>query len=156
DFYCFEEPLPQGINYAGYDELTRTLDIAVAGGEVLDSRASARDHIVKRSFDIIQPDVGLCGGIAEVLFIAEMARLFSVQCIPHCWMGVIGIAAALQVISLMPNNNWGYSSDQPMLEFDTSENPFREELAVKPFALDDGYVKVPTGPGLGIEVNEDV
>ena len=123
---------------------------------MLDSRASARDHIVKRSFDIIQPDVGLCGGIAELLFIAEMARLFSVQCMPHCWMGAIGIAAALQVLSLMPNNNWGFSSDQPMLELDTSENPFREKIVAKPFAIDQGYVQVPTGPGLGIEVDEAV
>src|SRR5436305_2791511 len=75
DFYCFEEPLPQAPNYAGYAELARTLDIAIAGGEVLDSRGSAREHITGRSFDIIQPDVSLCGGIGEVLFIAEMARL---------------------------------------------------------------------------------
>jgi D-galactarolactone cycloisomerase len=156
DFYCFEEPLPQGINYAGYDELTRSLDIAVAGGEVLDSRAAARDHIAKRSFDIIQPDVNLCGGIAEVLFIAEMARLWSVQCVPHCWSGGIAIAAALQVVSLIANNTWGYSSDQPMLELDTAENPFREELVVKPLAIDKGYIHVPTGPGLGIEVDEEV
>ncbi len=48
DFYCFEEPLPQGLNYAGYDTLTQSLDIAIAGGEVLDSRTAARDHIAKR------------------------------------------------------------------------------------------------------------
>src|SRR5258708_25088004 len=97
DFYCFEEPLPQGLNYAGYDVLSASLDIAVAGGEVLDSRATARDHIVKRSFDVIQPDVSLCGGVAEVLFIAEMARIFSVQCVPHCCAGAIATAATLQV-----------------------------------------------------------
>src|SRR5207248_3987355 len=54
DFYCFEEPLPQTLNYAGYDVLTRELDIGISGGEVLDSRATAREHILKRSFDIIQ------------------------------------------------------------------------------------------------------
>src|SRR4030095_8876842 len=79
DFYCFEEPLPQAPNYAGYDVLTQSLDIGVSGGEVLDSRATAREHIVKRSFDIIQPDVSLCGGVAEVLFIAEMAHMFGIQ-----------------------------------------------------------------------------
>lgn len=157
DFYCFEEPLPQGLNYAGYDELTKSLDIAVAGGEVLDGRVSAREHIAKRSFDIIQPDVVLCGGIAELLFIAEMARLWSIQCVPHCWSGAINIAATLQVLSLLPPATFGHSSDQPMLEFDVAENPFREELLVKPFRVDaDGLVAVPTGPGLGIELNEDV
>jgi D-galactarolactone cycloisomerase len=156
DFYCFEEPLPQGLNYAGYDVLTQSLDIAVAGGEVLDSRISAREHIVRRSFDIIQPDVVLCGGIAEVLFIAEMARLWSVQFLPHCWSGAIGLAATLQLLSLLPTETHGHSADAPMLEFDVAENPFREELPTKPFQLEDGYVAVPTGPGLGIEIDEDV
>jgi D-galactarolactone cycloisomerase len=155
DFYCFEEPLPQGLNYAGYDVLTQSLDIAVSGGELFDSRSAARDHIVKRSFDIIQPDVTLCGGVAEVLFIAEMARLFSVQCLPHCWSGAIAIAATLQVLSLLPNYTHGFSSDAPMLEFDTLENPFREEIVCQPFQLKQGHVDIPTGPGLGIEINEE-
>lgn len=156
DFYWFEEPLPQGDNYAGYDALTAALDIALAGGEGLASRAQARDHIVKRSFDIIQPDVILCGGVAETLFIAEMARLWGMQCLPHCYAGAIAIAATLQVLSLLPTFNWGFSSDEPMLEFDTHENPFRDELIARPFAIDRGRIAVPTGPGLGIEVDEDV
>jgi len=155
DFYCFEEPLPQGLNYAGYDVLTQSLDIAVAGGEALDSRASARDHVVKRSFDIIQPDTTLCGGIAEVLFIAEMARLWSVQCVPHCWAGAISNAATLQVLSLLPPYNWGFTADAPMLEYDVAENPFRDEIVTKPIEVKNGYVAVPTAPGLGIEVNEE-
>src|SRR5436190_10265085 len=157
DFYCFEEPLPQGQNYAGYDVLCESLDICVAGGEGLDSRVAARDHIVKRSFDMIQPDVVLCGGISEALFIAEMARLWSVQCVPHCWSGVIGIAATLQLLSLLPDATFGFTSDQPMLEHDLLENPFREELSPKPFQINSqGFVEIPTGPGLGIEVNEEV
>jgi D-galactarolactone cycloisomerase len=156
DFYCFEEPLPQGLNYAGYDELTKSLDIAVAGGEVLDSRASARDHVVKRSFDIIQPDVSLCGGIGEVLFICEMARLFSIQAVPHCWSGALTIAATLQVLSLLPPYTFGFTSDAPMLEFDTFENPFRDEIVTKPFRLEEGRVTIPTGPGLGVEIIESV
>lgn len=156
DFYCFEEPLPQGLDYAGYDVLTASLDIALAGGEVLDSRSRARDHIVKRSFDIIQPDVTLCGGIGEVIFIAEMARLFGVQCVPHCWSGAIAIAATMQVLAVLPPYTPGFTSDQPMLEFDTFESPFREEIIVKPFQLEQGHMAIPTGPGLGIEINEDL
>ncbi|HEY2416079.1 MAG TPA: mandelate racemase/muconate lactonizing enzyme family protein [Pirellulaceae bacterium] len=157
DFYCFEEPLPQGQNYAGYEVLCQSLDICIAGGEGLDSRVAARDHIVKRSFDMIQPDVLLCGGIGEALFIAEMARLWSVQCVPHCWSGVIGIAATLQLLSLLPDATFGFSSDQPMLEHDLLENPFRDELSTKPFQINSqGFVEIPTGPGLGIEINEEV
>lgn len=157
DFYCFEEPLPQGLNYAGYDVLTQSLDICVAGGEGLDSRVTARDHIVRRSFDMIQPDVVLCGGIGEALFIAEMARLFSVQCVPHCWSGAIGIAATLQLLALLPDATFGFSSDQPLLEHDTLENPFREELTSRPFRIAaDGQIDIPTGPGLGIEIDESI
>ncbi len=157
DFYCFEEPLPQAPNYAGYDELTKSLDIAVAGGEVLDSRAIAKDHIVKRSFDIIQADVCLCGGIAEVLFICEMARLFGIQALPHCWAGAIVIAASLQLNSLLAPHFQGFvGGDEPMQEFDVYENPFRDEIVAKKFELKNGYFDVPTGPGLGIEINEEV
>ena len=156
DFYCFEEPLPQGLNYAGYDLLTASLDICIAGGEVLDSRTSARDHIVKRSFDLIQPDVILCGGIAETLFIAEMERMWSIPCVPHCWSGAVGLAAAVQVVSLLPPPTHGFTADEPMVELDTAENPFRDLLVTKPFQLVDGRVAVPTGPGLGIEIDERV
>lgn len=157
DFYCFEEPLPQAANYAGYDELTRKLDIAIAGGEVLDWRGTARDHITKRSFDIIQPDVSLCGGVAEVLFICEMARLFSIQALPHCWAGAITIAATLQVLSLLSAHYLGSTvGDEPMMEFDVYENPFRDEIVTKKFELDKGYFAVPRGPGLGIEIDEKV
>jgi len=157
DFYMFEEPLPQSPNYAGYDELTRSLDIAVAGGEVLGARATARDHIVKRSFDIIQADVSLCGGIAEVLFISEMARLFGIQALPHCWAGAIVIAASLQLNSLLAPHFQGFAGgDEPMMEFDVYENPFRDEIVTKKFELKEGYFDVPTAPGLGIEINEEV
>ena len=157
DFYCFEEPLPQAPNYAGYDVLTQSLDIGVSGGEVLDSRATAREHIIKRSFDIIQPDVSLCGGIAEVLFICEMARLFGIQAMPHCYAGAIVIAATLHVNALLPPHYQGFTGgDEPMLELDTYENPFRDVIVAKPFEIKQGYVDVPTGPGLGIEIDEDV
>ncbi len=154
DFYCFEEPLPEGQNYEGYDVLTQSLDIAISGGEAMESRNKAREHIVKRSFDIIQPDVTLCGGVAEALFIAEMARLWSVQCIPHCWASAVAVAATLQVLSLLPKYTFGHTSDEPMLEFDVY-NPFRDELVTKPFELKDGRIEIPSGPGLGIEVNEE-
>ena len=108
----------------------------VAGGEVLDSRATAREHIVKRSFDIIQADVSLCGGIAEVLFISEMARLFGIQALPHCWAGAIVIAASLQLNSLLNVHYQGFvGGDEPMMEFDVYENPFRDEIVTQKFEL---------------------
>lgn len=157
DFYCFEEPMPQSPNYAGYDELAKSLDIALAGGEALDSRATAREHVARRSFDIIQADASLCGGIAEVLFISELAHLFGMQSLPHCWGGALVIAATMQINSLLPMHYQNFAGgDEPMLEFDVYENPFRDEIVTKKFELKKGYFDVPTGPGLGIEIDEEV
>lgn len=155
-FYWFEEPLPEA-HYAGYPELRQKLQIALAGGEVLDSRGVAKDLLCKQAFDIIQPDLSLCGGIGECLFVAEMASLWSVQCNPHCWGGAITIAATLHVLSLLPDATWGHSAESPMLELDLIENPFRDRLATRPpETTKDGYMEVPKGPGLGIEIDEEM
>jgi D-galactarolactone cycloisomerase len=155
-FYWFEEPLPQSPHYAAYEVLTDRLELALAGGEALDSRGTARELICRRAFDIIQPDVSLCGGVGECLFVAEMARLWGMQCNPHCWGGAIVIAATLHVLALLPDPSWARTTETPMLELDTCENPFRDRLLKRPIRIHEGSAEVPTGPGLGIEVDEDV
>ncbi|MDA1013035.1 MAG: mandelate racemase/muconate lactonizing enzyme family protein [Planctomycetota bacterium] len=155
-FEFFEEPLPQSPRYAGYAELRQKLPLPLAGGEALDSRIAAKDLIDRRCIDIIQPDPALCGGIGEALFVAEMAALSRIQCIPHCWGGAIAIAASVHLASLLPEPHWGFTKDTPLLELDQSENPWRTELVKQPFEVIDGAIKVPSKPGLGIEVNEDV
>ncbi len=153
--YWFEEPLPQP-NYAGYEALTDKLDIAIAAGEVLDSRGAFKDVLERRAMDIVQPDPCLCGGIGECLFVAEMARLWGIQCVPHCWSGAIVIAAVLHVVALLPDPSWARTSETPLLELDVCENPFRDELVTQPPQVQDGFVDVPKGPGLGMEVIEEV
>jgi D-galactarolactone cycloisomerase len=155
-FEFFEEPLPQAPNYAGYDELRRKLQLPLAAGEVLDSRATAKYLIDRRAMDIIQPDVSLCGGLGEALFIAEMAALSGIACVPHCWGGDIVIAASIHLLSLLPDPHWGLPTDTPLLELDQSENPWRNGLATEAFDVGDGFIAVPTKPGLGIEVNDEV
>ncbi len=156
-FEYFEEPLPQVTpNYTGYEQLRRKMPLPLAGGEGLDSRAAAKTLIDRGCFDIIQPDVSLCGGLGEALFIAEMAALSGVRCIPHCWGGDIVIAASAHLLSLLPDPHWGRPTDTPFLEIDQGENPWRDGLATEPLKLRDGFITVPTKPGLGIEVNEDV
>jgi len=154
-FEFFEEPLPQSPKYTGYDELRRKLPLSLAGGEALDSRGSAKEVLDRRAFDVIQPDVSLCGGIGEVLFICEMAALSGVRSSPHCWGGAILIAATTHLMALLPDPHWGPPTDTPMIELDQSENPWRTEIVSEPLAVKDGHVSVPTGPGLGVEVNEE-
>lgn len=155
-FSFFEEPLPQSPGYAGYEELRERLSLPLAGGEAVDSRGTAADLIRRRAFDIIQPDLSLCGGLGEALFIAELAALSGIQCVPHCWGGDICIAASIHLLSLLADPHWGLPTDTPRLELDQSENPWRNGLARNPFLVRDGFISVPTAPGLGIEVDEDV
>ena len=156
DFEFFEEPLPQSPRYAGYAELREKLPLPLAGGEAVDSRIAARGLIDDRAIDIIQPDAALCGGIGEALFIAELAALSGIRCIPHCWGGAISIAASVQLLSILPEPHWGLPTDTPPLELDLSENPWRTEIVEQPLQVVDGEIAVSTLPGLGIEVNEDV
>jgi D-galactarolactone cycloisomerase len=155
-FTWFEEPLPQS-GYLGYPELRAKLGLPLAGGESLTTRAQAHELLNRACFDIIQPDVSICGGIAECLFIGELARLSAVRCIPHCWGGGLMLAATMQVAALLPDVSRLPGGDQPLLEVDVTENPFRTELLVgAPFALRDGCIELPSGPGLGVQMDEDV
>jgi len=156
NFECFEEPLPQSPKYVAYEELRNKLPLSLAAGEAVDGRASAKELIDRRAMDIIQPDVSLCGGFAETLFIAEMAALSGIRCIPHCWGADILIAATVQLLSILPDPHWGFPTDTPLLELDQSENPWRDGLAKGAFPLQDGMVSVPTGPGLGITIDEQM
>lgn len=156
DFAWFEEPLPQP-HYAGYEVLTDKLDIPIAGGEALGSRGAFKELLQRRGVDIIQPDVSLCGGFAECLFVAELARLYATPAIPHCWGGAIVVAATLHLLALLPDASWSRTTDTPLLELDTLENLFRDRLADRDFRIQaDGMLAVPTGPGLGIEIDEDL
>lgn len=156
DFEFWEEPLPQSPRYAGYEFLREKLRLPLAGGEAVDNRASAKGLIDRRAFDIIQPDVSLCGGIGEVLFIAESAALSGIGCVPHCWGGAILIAASVHLLSLLADPHWGFPTDTPLLELDRSENPWRTEITDKSFMVGkDGSIEVPTVPGLGIKVDEE-
>lgn len=155
-FTWFEEPLPQN-GYIGYPELRAKFGLPLAGGESVMTRWQAHELLSRGCFDIIQPDVSICGGITECLFIGELASLSAVRCIPHCWGGGLMLAATVQVAALLPDLSRLPGAEAPVLEVDVTENPFRTDLLVgNPFSLRDGYVELPTGPGLGVEINEDV
>jgi D-galactarolactone cycloisomerase len=156
DFAWFEEPLPQS-GYHGYPELRAVLELPLAGGEALTSRSAANELLRRHCFDIVQPDVSICGGIAECLFIGDLAALSAVRCIPHCWGGAITLAATLHVAALLPEPSRMPGVDAPLLELDVTENPFRTEIVIgDPFALRDGAVKIPESPGLGVDIDESV
>jgi D-galactarolactone cycloisomerase len=153
-FKWLEEPLPQN-GYRGYPELHARMPLPLAGGEGLSTRWAADDALRRGCFDIIQPDVSICGGIMECLFIGDLAQLSQVQCVPHCWAGALTLAATLHVAALLPDPSRMPGVDAPQVELDVTENPFRDEVVVgTSFQLRDGALTVPMGPGLGIDIDE--
>jgi D-galactarolactone cycloisomerase len=153
-FLWFEEPLHQWDGYVGYTRLNAETTIALAGGEITMSRNAARDFVDNRKADIFQPEPVIIGGISEALFAADLARLNAMLCVPHTSGGAIGIAAALQVIAALPDPTRLPLHDLPMLETGSDPNPWRTDLFVEPLRQKNGWVDVPTGPGLGFEVDE--
>lgn len=155
-FRWFEEPLirfREGLSYPGYEHL-RVLDIPIAAGEGLETRGAFGAFLKRGCASIVQPDVAICGGIGEALFVAELATLEGRLCVPHAWGGAIQIAATLQLLSTVPEGSELPGRDSPLLELDRFENPMRSELADLRLDLLDGAVQIPGGPGLGIDVDE--
>ena len=154
-FSFLEEPMPQS-GYAGYERLTPLSPIAIAGGELLESRVLALEAVARGAFDVVQPDPSICGGIADARFIAEMSSLHGVRCVPHTCNGAVALAATLQLVALLPDPTLSPATEAPLLEWDSGENPLRTDLLREPLVLDAGRVSVPSGPGLGVDVDETV
>jgi D-galactarolactone cycloisomerase len=154
-FRWLEEPMPQRGGYASYEKVAAALDISLAGGEITQSRHAALDLLAKGGVDIIQPEPVIIGGIAETVFVGDLARLHGVGCVPHTSGSILGIAAALHAIATIPDQSTAPSTDEPFLEVGTDPNPWRIDLPIgDPLALEGGHVRIPTGPGLGIDIDE--
>lgn len=142
----FEEALkPDDVD--GFRELRQSSPVLIATGEVLTRRQSFQPFITSRALDIIQPDLTKCGGLSEGRRLAWMAYDHGVLLVPHGWNTGVGVAADLALSAATPVARW--------VEYQTGV-AYIEELISPPFSIDaDGMLRVPTGPGLGIELNAD-
>ena len=153
DIGWFEEPVPPE-DVAGYKAVKAALPIPIAGGECEFTRFGFRDLLVSRAIDIIQPDTCAAGGLSECKKIADMAEAFGVRYNPHVWGTGIAIAASLQLLAVLPSHTpTSLAPVEPLLEFDRTEHPIRRSLLMQPIEHSIGIVRVPDGPGLGIEVD---
>ena len=158
--YWFEEPVaPEDLD--GYRELCAGLKINISGGEVEFGRWGWRTLLENRGLDIAQPEVCGLGGITEYLRVLALCHAHFTPVINHVWGSAVSVAANLQLLAAMPEIPGGLFPWQPMLEFDTTDNKFRDELLIEPLDVSGqvqrtrGMVQVPTGPGLGIEPDVD-
>ncbi len=152
DIAWFEEPvIPEDLR--AYCEVRARQPIPIAGGECEFTRYGFREVLACGAIDILQSDTCAAGGLSECKKIADMALAFGVRYVPHVWGTAIGLAAALQLIAVLPPMPLRHVPREPLLEFDRSEHPFRQAVVKSPIEHDQGRVKIPTGPGLGIEID---
>jgi L-alanine-DL-glutamate epimerase-like enolase superfamily enzyme len=146
DVVWFEEALPPD-DLDGYVELRRHSPVPIATGEVLTRRQSFRPFIERRAVDIIQPDCTKCGGLTEAWRVGWMAYEHNVLLVPHGWNTAVGLAADLHLTAALPVARY--------VEYLTP-SPYLDELITNPFRPDaEGYLSVPTAPGLGVQINRD-
>ncbi|QPF82340.1 mandelate racemase/muconate lactonizing enzyme family protein [Bradyrhizobium genosp. L] len=153
DIGWFEEPVPPE-DVAGYRAVRAALTIPIAGGECEYTRLGFRDLLASRAIDIIQPDICATGGLSECKKIADMAEAFGVRINPHVWGTGIAIAASLHWLAVLPPHTPpSLAPAAPILEFDRTEHPIRQAVLRQPIEHAGGLVRVPDGPGLGIEID---
>jgi L-alanine-DL-glutamate epimerase-like enolase superfamily enzyme len=148
DVTWLEEPFEPD-EYEAYAELADAVDIPVAAGEQDSTWWGFRELIERGRVDVVQPDVTRCGGITELLRIAELAAQNGVATVPHAWKSGIIKAATLHVNAVLPEALYQ--------EYCVARTPINTELTVQRLPLEaDGWVAVPTGPGLGVDLDLDV
>ncbi|MEO8345605.1 MAG: mandelate racemase/muconate lactonizing enzyme family protein [Betaproteobacteria bacterium] len=153
--HWFEEPIsPEDID--GYCELKTLTNIYLAAGENEFTKIGFREWIARRAVDILQPDLCSAGGFTECRKISALAQAWHMTIVPHVWASGIGLAAALQFLATLPPAPLALKPIEPMLEYDQSAHPFRQDLIFGAIKMQDGRVQIPTGPGLGVDINREI
>lgn len=155
NMYFYEELLvPEDMD--GYKTLRSMTSACIASGENMFTKIQFAKWMTNGALDIYQPDLCSAGGFTEMKKILSIAEATNSRVIPHVWGSGIGLAAALQFLAVVPKCPNSIYGDEPLLEFDQSEHPFRTKLIKEQFVLNpDGYVDIPSNPGIGVTVNED-
>lgn len=156
----FEEPVASE-DHQGYRDLCEALDMNIAGGEGEFTRWGFRDLIKGRCVDVLQPEVCGLGGISEYQKVLAMAHAHFVPVVNHVWGSAVAVGTNLHLLAALPDLPGAAHPVQPMLEYDTTPNKFREELLESPLNIleqvkeSGGSVALPKGSGLGIDPNLD-
>ena len=147
-----EEPVLSQNNEA-LREIANHTSTPIATGERMFSRWDFKPLFEAGYADIIQPDLSHAGGISEVRKIATMAEAYDVAVAPHCPLGPIALAACVQLDACTPNvfiqeQSLGIHYNKGADLLDYLKNP-------DVFKFNNGFIDIPNGPGLGIEINKD-
>ena len=147
--YFIEEPVfPEDIRGSAY--VRATTQVPIAGYETLShhGRYGYRELMEREAVDIIQFDVSWCGGLTEARKIAQLAQIYDLICIPHCFSSGVTLVATMHLLCSIENSS--------LIEYDINPNPLRDEISDFSFELSkDGTLAVPKRPGLGIKLNRE-
>ena len=137
-----EEPcLPENVDAMA--RIVAASPLPIATGERLFTRWGFRELLEKASVAVVQPDISHCGGISEARKIATMAETYYAGFAPHNPLGPVNLAASLHLSATIP----GFLAQEQLT--------YGVGLLTRPFEQVDGYVELPSGPGLGIELDEE-
>ena len=146
--YHFEEPVMVE-DYAGYAQVAHALDVPVSAGEHEYTRWQFRDLIDRAQVDIIQPDIVKCGGFSEIRKIAALGEAHHKHIVPHQTQPTVGTAANLHFIASLRDATRPQEFSQV-----TPMHARLNSLFSEPLEFKDGYLTVPSKPGLGLELDE--
>ena len=140
-----EEPVPQE-NVDALKLVSDHVPFPIATGERLLTRWGFREVLEKQAVSLIQPDASHVWGITELKKVANMAEVYYVHVMPHCAIGPVALSACMHVDAVVPNFLIQEQIDQGL-----GEGILRE-----PWQVEDGFIALPTAPGLGFEIDESV
>jgi L-alanine-DL-glutamate epimerase-like enolase superfamily enzyme len=143
--YWLEEPVWPPEDYTGLARVAAATETPIALGENESTIYGFREIVEHRAGDILQPSVTKVGGIGEFSKIAALARTAELRIVPHSFYFGPGLAATLHVAATLRGD--------VLIEFPTGEHEV--SLLRQPIVARDGFVEVPSGPGLGVEVNDE-
>jgi L-alanine-DL-glutamate epimerase-like enolase superfamily enzyme len=132
----------------GWKRLRSSTTLALATGERCWTLDDYRRLVVGGSVDIILIDPGRVDGLSGTFAAAQLAAMHGVHWVPHSWSSAINTAAALHAFAATPNG--------VVFELKPNRSPMQHELVAKPFEQAGGWLEVPSEPGLGVAVDEEV
>ena len=145
--FWYEEPFaPENID--AFATLREVASVPLAAGENEFGLQGFRELMRAGAVDVVQPDACRCGGISEVVRVAQVAQEHNVRFATHSWSDSVAIVANAHVVAAMPNGI--------TVEIDQMSNPFVEDLLVEPLAVSNGQIDLGDAPGLGIALKKGV
>ena len=147
----FAEATLQHDDLAGHARLAERSAIRICGAEAAATRFEIREWLTAGKVGVVQPNIGRGGGLTEIRRIADLCEIMGAEVVPHGWKTGITSAVGRHFQAACPA--------APVFEYVSPhvfDSPLRRELVSPEPAVVDGYMDLPTGPGLGIELNEDL